>query len=383
MSERRPQVSDVAKIAGVSPATVSRFLNGKLHVTPKVEERIRAAVATLRYSPHSIARTLATGNSRVIGLIVPDIANPFFAEMAEAVESVAYDHGYTVMLCNTKNDAKREERYIQIILSQQVDGLIYMGAFRSNPYLSRVSDLRLPFVVVDEDVEDVEASRVFVDNYGGARLIVQHLLEYGHQRIAFLGGPDYLFTTQERYRGYRDALSGAGHPVRDTDIFLDTYTIEAGHQSGERILAAGDRPTAVFASSISLVLGFLSAAKLHKVLIPDDLSLVGFDDVAMTKFLSPALSTVTQPIPELAATAFEELLRFLNNQSTSYSRVILPVSLALRDSVSRPATRAPPACLDVLRRRATSSCARAGQSIKCLIHGGGGTYKHHPTCAVV
>lgn len=347
MTQRRAQVRDVAKIAGVSSATVSRYLNGKLRVTPKVEERIRAAVVMLSYTPHSIARTLATGNSQVIGLIVPDIANPFFAEMAEAIESVAYEHDYKVMLCNTKNDAKREEHYIQLILNQQVAGLIYMGAFRSNPYLSRVSELGLPFVIVDEEVDAVQAARVFVDNYGGAHMIVQHLLEYGHQHIAFLGGPNELFTTQERYRGYLDACSGAGIPIRETDTSFGTYTLESGRQNGERILSMDNRPTAVFASSISLVLGFLTAAKERSVRVPYEISVVGFDDVAMAKFLSPALTTVAQPTLQLATTAFEMLLTLIAKPATPYRRVILPVSLAVRDSVSTPAPRAPPDRLTV------------------------------------
>lgn len=331
-------VRDVAQRAGVAPSTVSRYLNGQLRLTPLIAERIGEAIATLQYVPHAVARNLATGESRTIGLIVPGVTNPFFAFVAEEVEALASAHGYSLLLCNTKGLAEREGAYVDLLSRGGIaDGFIYVGMHPRNARLGAAIQRGCPIIVVDERIDGVPpVSTVFVDNYGGAFAATQHLLELGHRRIALSGGREDLMTTRERHAGYRAALEVAGLDVDPALAIFASYSEEAGHDAFVRFRALPDPPTAIFATADAIALGLYAAAAEHGLRIPDDLSVVGFDDIPVAQRLGPPLTTVRQPLHLIGQAACDLLLRRLQERDDTPHYMVLPVDFIVRHSASAP-----------------------------------------------
>lgn len=321
--------------AGVSPSTVSRYLNGSLGLPEKTKRRIDQAIRELDYHPNLVARTLQTGQSRILGLILPDLTNPFFAAVAEAVCDQAYREGYFVLLCATANDREREISYANLLSAGQLDGLIYLGGHSTNSALAEAARSSLPIVIVDEDLKETPGGRVFVDNRRGGYLATEHLLHLGHREIALVGGNPTLYTTRERQLGYEDALLERGIEPDHRWILLGEYTNAFGAQAAEVLLTQPKPPTAIFAASDILAIGILQAARRLGVRIPEDLSLVGFDDIPLAEFLQPPLTTVRQPIEDLGRTAVSVLLASLRKEQTIGCQV-LGVRLQIRDSTAQP-----------------------------------------------
>jgi DNA-binding LacI/PurR family transcriptional regulator len=326
-------VDDVARAAEVAPSTVSRLLNGRMRVRPATEERIRRAVTALGYVPNANARNLAQRRTGVLGLVLPELINPFFAALAECIADSASAHGLKVILCPTKSQRVREESYSDLLASGTMDGLIYVGMFRSNPHLVAAVQGGLPVVIVDEPVADLPpVSCVVVDNYAGGYQATNYLIRLGHRRIAYVSGPSELVTVQERRRGYADALARAGLHADPSLIFEGAYTEQFGISTFSYLLAHADPPTAVFAGNDYIALGLLSAADVHAVPIPHDLSIVGFDDVPFCSYVRPRLTTIQQPVATLAHRSVELLVARLENPDAAPQVDVLPVHLVVRDS---------------------------------------------------
>ena len=328
-------LKDVALHAGLAVSTASRYLNGTLQLPPETRQRLQDAVMALNYQPNVLARNLQAGRSRTLGLVLPELSNPFFALLAEAASEAADRAGYTILLCVSGNDPAREERHVRLLATGQLDGLIYLGAHRRNEALQMLGTDRFPVVVVDEEVSSETAGRLFVDNRRGGYLATEHLLHLGHRDIAFLGGDPDLLTTQERLQGYRDALTERGVTASPARIRLGRYDSASGHQAATQWFST-EAPSAIFAASDMLALGVMQAAREHGLHVPRDLSLVGFDDVPVAALLSPALSTVWQPVSELGQLGVEMLVAYLE-EGRALSTRTLGVRLVVRESTAPPA----------------------------------------------
>jgi LacI family transcriptional regulator len=325
---------DVARRAGVASSTISRYLNGSLELPSPTRNRVQAAIADLHYRPNALARSLQAGRSHILGLIVPDLSNPFFTSVADAAVAAAYREGYSILLCATGNDPKREAHYVNLLAAGQLDGLIYLGAHRRNSALETMRRTELPIIIVDEEIEGVAGGRLFVDNRRGGYLATEHLLHLGHRNIAFIGGEADLLTTVERRRGYEDAMLERGLAPRPNQIVLGEYTTEFGARAARELLM-DLAPTGVFAASDVVAIGVLQAVRELGLTIPEDLSLVGFDDIPMAEMLAPPLTTIWQPAEDLGATAVLMLVRHVRDRAPLI-RDTLGVRLRIRGSTRRP-----------------------------------------------
>jgi LacI family transcriptional regulator len=292
-------IKDVARAAGLSSAAVSRYLNQDIVLPAASASRIEEAVRTLDYRPNRLAQNLSLGSSRMIGLVIPEISNPFFADLASAVEDVAFEADHGVLLCNTRNDTNRELSYLRLLSSRQLDGIVYLTSQGDNPELIAMLARNEPVVLIDEDIEGVLAPRVFSENRTGGYKATQHLLEHGHERVAFIGGPKKLLSSRERFAGFESALCEKGITPRPGLVRFGPYTSDFGQEVANELLMSDNPPTAIFAASDYVALGVLNAARNLGISIPKHLSLVGFDDMPFAAMLSPSLTTVRQPIREL------------------------------------------------------------------------------------
>jgi LacI family transcriptional regulator len=321
---------DVARRAGLATSTISRYLNGSLELPSPTRNRIESAIAELNYRPNALARSLQAGCSQILGLIVPDLSNPFFTSVADAAAAAAYLESYSILLCATGNDPQREAHYVNLLVAGQLDGLIYLGSHRRNFALETMRQTELPIIIVDEEIEGVAGGRLFVDNRRGGYLATEHLLHLGHRDVAFIGGSADLLTTVERRRGYEDALLERGLVPQPDRIVLGEYTTEFGALAAQELLQE-DAPTGIFAASDVVAVGVLQTARQLGLNIPEDLSLVGFDDVPMAEMLAPPLTTICQPAQELGKTAVSMLVHQIRDRASPI-RQTLGVRLRIRGS---------------------------------------------------
>jgi LacI family transcriptional regulator len=331
--QRVTTIRDVAEAAKLSPAAVSRYLNGDIVLPKTSASRIDRAVRELNYQPNRLARNLSLGQSKMIGLIIPDISNPFFATLACAVEEVAFKAGYGVLLCNTQNDRAREFSYLKLLSGRQLDGILFLTGQAENPELADILQRNRNVVLIDEDVPGVSAPRIFSENRNGGYLATRHLLDHGHERIAFIGGPKNLLSTRERFTGFKNALQENGLKPVTQLVRFGPYTSNFGRETALRFLEAKKRPTAIFASSDYVALGVLNAADRAKLKIPESLSLIGFDDMPLAELLQPPLTTVRQSAQDLGAEGTKVLLNLIAGEPVERVEARLPVQLIKRGSV--------------------------------------------------
>jgi LacI family transcriptional regulator len=336
-----PKVStirDVAQHASVSKATVSRYLNGTLTLPPGTARRIDTAIVELNYRQNSLARRLSLGSSETIGLAMPDVANPFFAEIADEVELAASEHGYGLSLCITRNQLARESLYLRWLDTQHLDGLILVSNRPDDGSLRDLIGHRGNIVLIDEDVPGTDVPKVFVDNAEGGYLATRHLIEAGHRRIGHVTGPEALLTVQERFAGYRRALAEAGIDHDASLVRFGAYERHFGGTALCELLPLPSPPTAIFASSDYLAVGLLEALRERGIHVPVDMSIVGFDDMEFASLLMPPLSTLRQSARGLGRTGVDILLARLSGEAPSTVRR-LPVQLIERASVAPPRRR--------------------------------------------
>lgn len=325
-------LSEVAEEAGVSPTAVSRYLNNRIELPQATRDRIDAAIAKLNYRPNLLAKRLSTGKTEAISLVTPEIANPFFAELAAAIEAEAQRHGYAVYMSSTQGDRVREIDAIQRLQDQHVDGLIMMTNQPDDGTLAALLKPHHNVVLLDEDIPGVTVPRVFVENEQGTYLGTRHLIEAGHRDIAIMSGPAGLMSVRERLAGYHRAMAEAGLAVRPEWVLLGDYSRSYGRVATEQLLAQASMPSAVLACSDYIAIGVLQAMRQADRVVPRDLSLVGFDDMPFAELVDPALTTIRQPIAEMGRIAFERLLALIN-KTEAQPLTRLPVSLIVRKSV--------------------------------------------------
>jgi LacI family transcriptional regulator len=335
-------IYDVARLAEVSPSTVSRVLNGKQTVDAELAERVRAAARALDYRPNAVARNLRRSRTNLWAVIISDINNPFFTSLVRGVEDVAQDAGHSVVLCNSDEDPEKESRYISAVLAEQMAGVIISPTNRVGN-LQQLLAAKAPVVTIDRQVRGAAVDAVLVDNEHGAQLATDHLIEQGFGRVACITGPRRVSTASARLRGYRAALRAAGRPDDPELVRYADFREEGGREAMSDLLKAA-APDAVFVANNLMTTGALEALAEAGVPIPAGMGIVGFDDVPWAGFLQPPLTTVTQPTYELGRTAATLLLDRTTTPDRPPSVVTLPTELVVRGSSrGRTGVRSSPA----------------------------------------
>jgi LacI family transcriptional regulator len=322
-------------LAGVSVGTVSNVLNRPDTVSGPTRERVQDAIAQLGFVRNESARHLRAGSSRTIGLVVLDIANPFFTDMARAVEDVAGEHGLAVLLCNSAGDQARESRYLELLTEQRVQGVLITPTAELSPDLEGARSRGVPLVLVDRRAPGPDQCSVAVDDVLGGRLAAGHLLERGHRRIAFVGGSSGLPQVQERHAGVVAAIrETTGSDDSLTVLSPSGLTVAGGREAAERIigLPAARRPTAMICANDLLALGVLQEMVRHGFAVPDDMAIVGYDDIDFAAAAALPLSSVRRPRYELGRRAAELLLEEASDESHRHQQPVFEPQLVVRES---------------------------------------------------
>src|SRR5688572_14689355 len=325
-------IREVAESAGVSYATVSHVINNTRLVSPETRGRVLEAMAALNYRPNALARSLRQGKTNTIGLVLPDSANPFFAEIGRSIEDEAFKKGYSVFLCNTELDMERELFYVDVLSKKQVDGIIFIAAGDQADSLDFLLHQGMPVVMIDRDVPNVEVDAVLTDHQLGGVLATRHLLELGHKRIACIAGPSSITPSAERITGYRKALEQAGLSYDENLVIRGDYHPQSGMEITHSILKMKPRPTAIFALNDLMALGALRAAAEADYSVPGGLAVVGYDNLELARFTNPPLTTIAQPKKEIGVQAVNLLVDRMSRKSRPPSRLVLPPELIIRRS---------------------------------------------------
>ncbi len=328
-------VLDVAKLAGVSPITVSRVINRSGYFSEDTRKRVEAAAAELGYVQNSVARSLRSSRTNTIALIVSDITNPFFTSLARGVEDTASDAGYTVFFCNTDESTDEEEKYAQVLLKKQVDGFLLVPAHSSAHSIQMIQKHNIPLVILDRWVANASADMVRCDSEGGSYQLTRLLLSLGHREIAIISGPKDVSTAIDRVTGYRKALDEAGLPIHEAYVRYGEFTQSSGYLLTQNVLALEPRPTAIFGANNFIAIGVLKALSDAGVRVPEDLSVVAFDDLPEPMVVSPFLTVASQPAYEMGCRATQLLLeRFADPGAGDRQQIILPTQVIVRGSTA-------------------------------------------------
>ncbi len=332
-------ISDVARAAGVSPATVSRVFNGG-RVTPERVERVRKAASDLGFSPNRVARSLRMQRASVIGLLVPDIENPFFTSLARGVEDAAQRTNLSVVLCNTDDDVEKERRYLDIALAEQMAGVIVAAASRKHTDLSALAARGMPVVAVDRRPRAAAVDAVTVDNQLGGEEATAHLLDRGYERVACITGPAGASTSEDRLAGYRAAMRDAGVSEESTRPYVRyaDYRVDGGYAATRELLALPSPPDAVFVTNSLMTVGALQALR-ESGIEPPDVGVLSFGDVPWASLVRPPLTTVQLPSYDMGASAAALLQERLAGSGKPLQTVVLRTALQPRESTRGPAAR--------------------------------------------
>lgn len=332
-----PSIQDVATLAQVSTATASRALSRPDMVAPGTRERVVSAAQKLGYQPNVLARSLRQKETRTIGLIVADILNPFHAMLAKGVQDTADRQGYTVFLFNSDEEPEKERRAIDTLRGHLPQGLIVAPTSGTREHLKSLPNL--PVVELDRESGHASATTVTVDNQGGAAAATRHLIDLGHTRIGMIVGQQDISTAVARHAGFRQAMKQAGLPYQPNLVLSGHHREDDGYRAAKKLLSLppGERPTALFVGNNEMTVGAVLAARELHLRIPEDLSIVGFDDSRWAQTMFPALTVIDQPAYDLGRLACEHLIGLLGNARASPpARVQLSTSLIIRQSTGPP-----------------------------------------------
>ena len=331
-------IKDVANEAGVSVATVSRTLSGVDRVSPGVRERVVAAVEGLSYRPNAVARSLRARNTRTLGLVIPNVRNPFFTQMARAVEDAARERGYSLVFGNTDEDPAREAEYLNVLLEKRVDGLIVSPARATSPHLEEMVRDGVPVVFLDRFVQGIEAPVVRADGRRAVDDLVEHLVGFGHEKLAIISGPPETVPGRERLDAFLNGAEARNVPVSRERVKVGDFRRESGFKAMRELLEQDEPPTAVFAANNLMALGALQSLKQAGLRAPERVSFASFDDVSWFELVEPSVTAVSQPVAELGSAA-AEMLPVLVEGGEAES-VILEAELVMRGSCGRVAAGA-------------------------------------------
>lgn len=322
-------MSDVARHASVSQATVSRVLNGDESVGLVYRRRVMRAIEELGYRPNRLAQSLRRQRTAAIGVVVSDIENPHFSEMVRAVEDHAYRQGYRVLVCNTDESAEKQRSYLEELMEERVVGVIISPSDPAGSEISQLLEADIPVVAFDREVNDQRADTVIADNLAGARTAVERLADHGHERITFVSGLRRVESGAERLDGYELSMKARGfHP----HVAQGDFRVDAAHQAVAEALASKERPSALIVGNNLMTIGALGAIREAGLRIPEDVAIIAFDDPLWAGFLNPPLTTLAQPVRRMAAEAMELLLERVGGASREPRRTVHTFELRVRSS---------------------------------------------------
>ncbi len=324
-------IKDVAKKAGVSSATVSRVLSNQENVREEVRIRVRQAVEDLRYQPSHVARSFRTNRSRIIGLIVSDIVNPFYTSLVRSIEDAASKNGFAVFLCNTDEDLQKEEIYVDFMIGERVAGVLLSPVCEEKSSVKKLLDTGIPVVCMDRKVKGIETDTVMVDNVSGTYGAVEHLLKLGHHRIGAMVG-SRTTTGREREEGYRKALADYSIPIDESLLQRGSPKESVGREMTKQLLSLADRPTALFCGNNLLTVGALGEIFSQGLKVPGDIAIAGFDDLEWYSLVEPTITAVRQPIHEYGQSAINLLFSRIDGLSTPKQSIVLSTELFVRCS---------------------------------------------------
>lgn len=328
---------DVAKLAGVAPITVSRALNNSGYVSPETRAAVEAAADQLNYVPNMLAHSLRSKSTRTIALIMADITNPFWTAVARGVEDAASEQGFIVIFCNTDENQAKEEQYVSMLLRRRVDGVLLVPTSSSGETVARLQAQGVKVVVLDRRVQGADVDVVRGDSFQGAYELGRHLIRQGHRRIGLLNGAEAISVSLERTNGYMQALQEAGIEPDPALIFYGNFTVESGYAQARQILAQSPRPTALFTGNNFIAIGALRALSEQGLRVPEDISIVSFDDLPFTYTQDRLITVAAQPTYALGTIATQHLLqRITADDAPPTQEIVLPVELIFRTSVVPP-----------------------------------------------
>lgn len=327
-------IRDVARLANLSTATVSRVLNNASAVSPSTREQVERAIAELNYKPPTIAKEWTKRNLRTIGVLIPDITNLYYPTVVKALENELWKHDFNIYLCNTEESIEREKSYIAGLQKKGADGMIFLGTrpiSATNQHIAELSE-KIPVLLVNDHIIGTNVYSVMADEVEGAHKAVSYLLKLGHKKIGFLNGSSDYTTYQYKRSGYEHAL--IDHNIEPRPEWVVEYDPheEGGYVGAKRLLELSDRPTAMFAASDQIAIGAIRACFDKRLRIPDDLSLIGFSNVPIAATLSPPLTTVDQFPIKTAEIAAEMIVKLIRRETLAQKRVILDPQIAVRES---------------------------------------------------
>ena len=333
----RANIRDVAARAGVSVTTVSHTLNGTRFVSDAAKSKVHEAAHALGYVPSEVARGLKHNTTRTLGMLVPNNSNPYFAEIIRGVEDHCYSVGFSLLLCNSNDDPQRQVDHLRVLAERRVDGIVLVACGADDDIVASCKDLRLPLVLLDRDIGSIDADLIEVDHASGGEMATAHLLSLGHARVACIGGPVNLRPSEQREAGWRRALAAAGIVPRADELVRGDFGPQSGAAAMRKLLKSAHPPTAVFVCNDLMAIGALHAAHELDIEVPADLSVIGFDDIELSAYTSPPLTTIAQPKEAIGTGAASLLLERLQGGRTAARHLILQPELRLRVSSAAPA----------------------------------------------
>jgi DNA-binding LacI/PurR family transcriptional regulator len=320
----RTTMKDVAKAAGVHPSTVSRVINDNPNISQNTAKRVLFAIKKLGYTPNALAKSLKTNKIQILGMLIPDITNPFFAGLARGVEDTANQYGFNVILCNTDDCFEKEKTYLRLLEERRVDGLILATAKIRDKSIIELERRRFPYMLLSRNIRGLQENSISIDDITGGYLATQYLIRLGHRNIGHIGGPYNTTAALDRIKGYMKALLHYEIPFNKQYVGEGDFRIKGGYQVMNQFLHLKTSPTAVFTANDLLAVGAIEAIREHGYDVPADFSIVGFDDIRLSSYLSPPLTTIRQPMVEMGSLAITKLLERIEHKLSHQNILIKP-----------------------------------------------------------
>jgi LacI family transcriptional regulator len=330
-------MKQVAQRAGVSISTVSHVINNTRTVSQDVRQRVQGVIDEMRYIPSAVARSLKNDQTHTIGVLVPNSSNPYFAELLRWIEEAAFRRGYNIILCNAHGDAHKQAAYLRLLMEKRIDGLVLVASGADDEQHLLLRHESVPIVQLERALPGLDADVILAGQEEGAWQATRHLIGLGHRVIACVSGPADLPRTRERLAGFLRAMADAGLAVAPDHIVHEEFTSAGGHAAFTRLLAGPQRPSAVFVTSDLMALGGLCAAGELGVRVPQQLSVVGYDDIGGAGYASPPLTTIAPPKCDMAKLAIEQLIDRIKGSAAALRSTALGSRLVVRASTAAPA----------------------------------------------
>ncbi len=334
MKRRHTTIKDIAKAAGVSTATVSMILNKKdKNISQPTRERVLRIAKDINYIPNSMARSLVTSQTKTLGLILPDIVNPFFPEIARGAEDRAREAGYSIIICNTDDNVDQENKYIQMLTEKMVDGIILTHSANRNDEMSGLENSRIPIILIDRDYDSPNVlGKVLVDNSRASRDGVNYLIGKGYRRIAYIAGPLNTGTARDRLEGYRTALAENGIDYDERLVRVGEYRSKWGYEAAASLLDDGMDFEAIFCGNDAIAIGAMKRLRERGIAVPDDIAIMGFDDIYIASMVDPELTTIKQPNYSMGYEAVNMMIDSIQGNKIGKRNLILDTELVVRKS---------------------------------------------------